>query len=154
MKIVQLVEMFAMSAARDDNSRAHNDGYEKPDHAKAAPLCERRYAMKPMPAKPRSSIAHVEGSGTEVVKVAEKRALAAGKLPSQVLFAYVDPALVLLKANPSIPTTPFPAVGIVVVPLAPETPSTLRKATYSTPETTDIFGAKVFVVADAVCGLV
>jgi hypothetical protein len=26
----------------------------------------RRYAMKPIPAKPRSSIAHVDGSGTAV----------------------------------------------------------------------------------------
>jgi hypothetical protein len=30
----------------------------------------RRYAMKPMPAKPRSSIAHVEGSGTAEPTVA------------------------------------------------------------------------------------
>lgn len=35
-------------------------------------FCLRRYAMKPTPAKPRIIIAHVEGSGTALVNVAEK----------------------------------------------------------------------------------
>jgi len=35
----------------------------------ADPSCFRRYAMKPMPAKPSIIIAHVEGSGTALVEV-------------------------------------------------------------------------------------
>ena len=74
-----------------------------------------------------------------------------------VLLAYVLLPKLLLNTKPSknIGCPPISKMlGIETWPDTLETPSTLRKATYSVPASAEMLGANVLVSADAVTGMV
>jgi hypothetical protein len=59
-----LVKMLVVDSSGDEN-RSHGYHIAKPGHARRkVGALFRRYAMKPMPQKPRIIMAQVEGSGT------------------------------------------------------------------------------------------
>jgi hypothetical protein len=80
----------------------------------------RRYAMKPMPAKPRSSIAQMDGSGTAVIAV-----IVPVKTPSPVKVTWVTKAVALFGSKPKLAS--MPKTSNMLTPVGPKSKSVFAR---------------------------